>query len=113
VTREQRAAEILRLCHASGSTLIAEGYTTFDKIWDRISELVGRSTFNHELADPESLAEEVRTGHVPSVQERTVGKLRRLAGPDKPIVVVETAGKSPEQVAEEVARKIGEQGDAS
>ncbi len=104
--REQRATEILRLCHASGDDLIAEGYDTFGKIWQRIDELVERSTFNHELADPDALAAEVRSGAVPSLQERSVGKLRRLMGPDKPIITVETDGKSPEQVAYEVRRKL-------
>ena len=64
----------------------------FDKLWHRLDELVGRSTFNHEWGKPEAIIEEMRGQRE---WDGPIGSLRRVAGPDKPIFVVGIGGEEP------------------
>lgn len=74
----------------------------FGEMWTRLDALVGRSTYNHEWAEPESIYAELRGEGA----EDPVSKLTRLMGPDKPVITVDPEGKSNEQIAEEVERKL-------
>jgi hypothetical protein len=79
----------------------------FGDMWPRLDALVGRDTYNHEWADPDSIYAEMRG----EGREGPVEKLQRLM-PGKPVVTIDPKGKSEEQVAEEVTRGLSsEKGD--
>ncbi len=56
----------------------------FDKFHQRIEELVGRSVWTHELAQPELLEHEIATGTHPTFE----GVLAKLPI-DKPVIMIE------------------------
>ena len=72
----ERADEIERLM---GAPLSVE----FPVMHDRLERLVGRPVWTHEMAYPEYLVHEVRTGIRPSVE----GIIAKLP-PDKPVIAV-------------------------
>lgn len=55
----------------------------FDNLHQRITELMGRPVWTHELADPEQLYEEIREGRAVGINE-VIAKLPQ----DKVIVIV-------------------------
>jgi hypothetical protein len=75
MTREQRCDEL--------RTVLGANWAGFDVVWQRVDELVGRSTYTHELAYPEYLEHEIMTGSVPTVE----GIIAKLPA-DKPVIVV-------------------------
>lgn len=86
MTVEERAAEIERLMHAKGEQLLAEGFRTFGDVHQRLEELMGRPVWTHEMARPEQLAVELRTGERPSM-EQIIDKVRQV-NPDVEVIVV-------------------------
>ena len=78
-TAEQRAAELERI-------LPAPLPVPFEMMHERIERLVGRPVYTHEMAYPEYLAHEIRTGQVPSL-EGIIAKFPH----DKPVIVVEAS----------------------
>jgi argininosuccinate lyase len=89
MTPDERIAELHWLLHSDGADLIAKGFTTFAQAHKRVGELVGRDVHNHELLYEDELAEEIRTGNRPSVED-IVMRLQMAMGPDKPVIVVDT-----------------------
>ena len=66
LTREERVKELKRLLHETPEDqLIPKEFKDFHELWERIDELVGRSTYTHELAFPDLLYEEILTGKRP------------------------------------------------
>jgi hypothetical protein len=62
----------------------------FSLVWHRIDALVGRSTWNHEMAEPERLAQEAETWKHPSdLNAHALHTLEQLAG-EKPVIIVDT-----------------------
>lgn len=77
LTPDERCAELHRL-------VTEPDFAGFDAVWHRVDQLVGRSTYTHELASPETLCAEIHgEGRLDPIES-----LRSLAG-DKPIIVVE------------------------
>ncbi len=63
--------------------------TQFGTMWPRLDALVGRSTFNHEWAQPERIYDEM---HGMVEWDGPMGSLKRVA-PGKPIAVIELPKK--------------------
>lgn len=86
--RGERATELHDL-------LTGPDYAGFDVICQRVDKLVGRSVFTHELAHPEYLEHEIRTGTRPSL-----GGIIAKFPPDMPVTVVVQSDKAAEEVGE-------------
>lgn len=85
LTGDERALEVMLL-------LTDPLCVPFGVIWERVDELVGRGTFNHEMANAERLAEEARTWtHPGDANAHALTTLAEMIG-DKPILVVEVNG---------------------
>jgi hypothetical protein len=78
---DERAAEVIALCCEPNGYLV-------DTLWKRLDRLVGRSTYNHEMAFPDRLAAEARTDLHPDPEEYIFGRLQELVG-DKPIIGID------------------------
>lgn len=77
MTPDERADEM--------QSLIGVLEVPFDMLHKRITELVGRNVWTHELADPHSLVREIREQKPASIGD-VVNKAQELMG-DKPVIV--------------------------
>lgn len=60
----------------------------FTDLHERIEALVGRPVWTHEIARPDHLIREARSGqHPPDLEAHVIGSLDQLAG-NKPVLVV-------------------------
>lgn len=80
MTAEERAVEL--------ESLVGVLEIDFDKLHQRITELVGRDVWTHELAHPENLVAEIRRGVPASIGDVLDQFAEHFH--DKPIIVVST-----------------------
>lgn len=79
---DDRAAEVIRLLNDPLTV-------AWELVHDRITQLVGRDVWTHEMVNPRVLAEEARDWkHPADLRAHVLGTLRDAVG-DKPIIVVE------------------------
>ena len=82
ISIEERITELEWLMTATD--LPDHGFATVGDVHLRVIELMGRDVWTHELAQPDLLVHELRTGIVPSMD----GVIAKLP-PDLPVVVIE------------------------
>ena len=59
---EERVKELERLLTTPEDQLRPSEFKTFQELWERVDELVGRPILSHEFAFPELLYEEILSG---------------------------------------------------
>ena len=92
---EARACEIERLMEMTGEQLNAEGLFTFSDLHKRLEELMQRPVWTHELARPQWLADEIRSGKQANMDE-IIGKVQQINPNCETIVLVASAPEEAE-----------------
>ena len=87
MTKEERVTELTRLFTTREDQLRPKEFKTFNDLWERINELVGRSTMTHELAFPELLYEEVLSGNKGNPLGESLVRAIKLTKSKKGIIV--------------------------
>jgi len=90
MTKEERVAELTRLFTTREDQLRPKEFKTFDDLWERINELVGRSTMTHELAFPELLYKEVLSGDKGNPLGESLVRAVKLTKNKKGIIITPT-----------------------
>ena len=97
MTKEERVAELKRLFTTredelrpgKGVSPAGFEFKTWDELWTRINELVGRSTMTHELAFPELLYEEILSGKVGNPLGESLERATLLTKDKKAIIMTQ------------------------
>jgi hypothetical protein len=87
MTKEERVAELKRLFTTPENKLRPKEFKTFNELWERINELVGRSTMTHELAFPDLLYEEILSGKLGNPLGESLIRATQLTKGKKAIIV--------------------------
>lgn len=102
MTKEERVNELKRLFTtpedklrpSKGMNSLGFEFKTWDELWDRINELVGRSTMTHELAFPDLLYEQILLGEVGDPLGEALVRATRLTKDKKATIVTQDSDTS-------------------
>lgn len=87
MNREARIEELRRLFTTPEDKLRPKEFKTFDDLHERIDELVGRSTMTHELAFPELLYQEIKSGKRGNPFGEALTRATKLTKKKKAIII--------------------------
>lgn len=87
MNREERLRELNRLFTTPEDQLTPREFKDFNELWKRIDKLVGRPTMTHELAFPELLYEEIRSGKKGNPFGEALVRATKLTKEKKAIII--------------------------